>query len=773
VTNIGSLGAVVPNLQTVPGDAQSAGTPFISLRGVQQGATSSLAVPPAIAIYTDDVYHATAAGSELDFTDVSRVEVNRGPQSTLSGNASIGGSIKLFTQDPKGDGSGFVKLGYGSRNHMEASGAIDLGLTSTLSMRAMGHFDRQTGYGDRLDFTCMMNKLGTPALAGSLPVFQPGSDNKGCVIGHTGGGEMGVGQIKLLWKPTDNISLLLTARHRREDMEETDEVTLFYQKICTGPTPDYPNGIGPQPCPLSGTGAVNGATQLYQLAVFKGYGVVLDNRFLPPARNGGIYDTYGTNCRPDLDLSVKVGTTAFPAAFPDNICFEPRKYARHTELSAKLSAGLTDNINLTAITAYTKYSNEFSSNGDATPFAVVLSHFLNQDEMYSGELRLDGKLFDNKLQWIVGGFAMRMNGYQRNVNTSTNSYQKSVVHGIDNSRSAFVHLDYSVTDRWRVSGGGRYTFTDINISINNPQALSFSDRHSVQKRWDWLLSTDYKITDDILAYATAATGSRPPGLVTIVQDARQVGPTSEEELISFELGVKADLLDRRLRTNLTAFYLDYKKLSTSVMGTQCVSEPGTGQATFYNYTFNDPAVLTLCQQLYGGPVTKQYSYNVGIPAKIKGVEWEITAIPLDGLRVDWTGGYNKFTSGVKTPGVPGYLWPGNHRQPQWNMHADIAYDIHSAWGTVTPRLDWNWQSQQDFDTQSSTRAPQAAYVIPAYSLFNAQIAYESPGKGWSLTLSGTNLANRYTYYQPMVGQINSRARVGTPREWILTLRKNF
>ncbi|MBT2186334.1 TonB-dependent receptor [Sphingobium nicotianae] len=773
VTNIGTLGAVVPNLQTVPGDAQSAGTPFISLRGVQQGATSSLAVPPAIAIYTDDVYHATTAGSELDFTDVVRVEVNRGPQSTLSGNASIGGSIKLFTQDPKGDGSGFISLGGGTRKHMEASGAIDLGITPTLSMRALGHFDRQEGFGNRLDFTCMMKKLGTPALAGTTPYFQPDSDNRGCVIGHTGGGTAAVGQVKLLWKPADNVSLLLTGRHREEDMEETNEVTLFYQKICTQPTPEFPQGIGVQPCPLSGTGAVLGTTQLYQLAVFKAFGVVIDNRFMPPERNGGIYDTYGTNCRPDIDLTVKVGTTGFPAGYPDGLCYSPNKTARHTQLSAKLEVGLSDDVNLTAIGGYTNYANEFSSNGDATPYGVVLSHFNNVDKMYSGELRLDGKLFDGRLQWIVGAFAMKLDGYQKNLNTSTNSYQKSVVHGVDDSQSGFVHFDFNITDAWRVSGGGRYSYTDINISIDNPQALSFSDRHSTQKRWDWLLSTDYKITDDVMIYATAATGSRPPGLITIVQDARQVGPTSEEELVSYELGLKADFLDRHLRTNLTAFYLDYKKLSTGVTGTQCLAEPGTGQATFYNLNFTSAEATALCQQLYGSPSIRQYSYNVGIPAKVKGFEWEITALPLRGLRIDWTGGYNKFTSGITTPGQPGYLWPGNHRQAEWNMHANVSYDIETSAGTITPRLDWNWQSQQDYDTSSSTRPPQAAYIIPAYSMWNGQIAYESPDGDWSATLSGTNLANRFTYYQMMVGQINSRARVGPPREWMLTLRKKF
>src|SRR5690606_26839001 len=205
-------------------------------------AAQSLAVPPAVAIYTDDIYHATAAGSELDFTDVVRVEVSRGPQSTLSGNASIAGSIKLFTQDPKGDGSGFASIGYGSRNHMEAAGAIDVGITPTLALRAFGHFDRQTGYGNRLDFTCMMDKLGTPELAGSIPYFQPDSGRKDCVIGHTGGGTSTVGQVKLKWTPTEDVSLLLTARHRREELEETPEVTLGFQPSCVQPVDGFPDG---------------------------------------------------------------------------------------------------------------------------------------------------------------------------------------------------------------------------------------------------------------------------------------------------------------------------------------------------------------------------------------------------------------------------------------------------------------------------------------------------------------------------------------------------
>ncbi|MEI9851394.1 MAG: TonB-dependent receptor [Sphingomonas sp.] len=280
VTGIGSLGAVVPNLQTVPGDAQSSGTPRISLRGVQQGGSSSIAVPPAVAIYSDDVYHSTTAGSELDFTDVVRVEVNRGPQSTLSGNASIGGSIKIFTADPRGDGSGFVTLGYGSRDHIEAAGAVDVGLSSTLALRALGHFDKQRGYGDRLDFACMMDKLGTPALKGTIPYFKPAAAQTGCVIGHTGGGTRAVGQVKLLWTPVEDVSLLLTARYREEDLEDVAEVTLGYPAGCVRPVPGYPAGIGPQPCNAAA------GTQVYHLATQNTFGVVLGPQFVTPARGG-------------------------------------------------------------------------------------------------------------------------------------------------------------------------------------------------------------------------------------------------------------------------------------------------------------------------------------------------------------------------------------------------------------------------------------------------------------------------------------------------------
>ena len=96
------------------------------------------------------------------------------------------------------------------------------------------------------------------------------------------------------------------------------------------------------------------------------------------------------------------------------------------------------------------------------------------------------------------------------------------------------------------------------------------------------------------------------------------------------------------------------KLSQAVIGIECTNQPGA-VATWFPIAQNDPRMPTaeFCGQFPGTPAATNFTQNIGIPAKVKGFEWEITAVPIDGLRLDWSGGYNKFTSGITTPGQPG------------------------------------------------------------------------------------------------------------------------
>ena len=194
VINTTSLGAVVPNLYTRPGDAEEGPTPTISMRGVTAGDYSFEAFP-AVGIYVDDVYHSTMVGSVLDLTDIDHIEVKRGPQGTLSGNASIAGSINIFSKTPKGDDTGSFSAAYGSYNEIELKGAFDTALIpDKLFMRISGVSRKQDGYVDQLDFTCEMQRLGTPQLAGSFPTADNSAYERDCKIGSFGGTDLGAGK---------------------------------------------------------------------------------------------------------------------------------------------------------------------------------------------------------------------------------------------------------------------------------------------------------------------------------------------------------------------------------------------------------------------------------------------------------------------------------------------------------------------------------------------------------------------------------------------------
>jgi iron complex outermembrane receptor protein len=739
VTNVGNLGQIIPNLYSHPPLAQANG-PVIAMRGVLQD-QDSFARAPAVGLYIDDVYHATVVGAGLDLTDVDRIEVLRGPQSTLSGNASIGGAIKLYTKDPVGDGSGHLSFTYGSRNLMKATGAMDFGLTSNLSLRVSGSLEKQDGYVDMLDFTCQMIADGTPELAGSFPLQQTDSKYRGCKTGELGGGTTGSGRAKLRWQPTDDLDIMISASYEKADMQETPE-------LLVKTTNPYPSN--------------NSLINFYNIQIENQFGVRYDDRFLAPEDNR--YAVYSTFCRPLLEGVVQQPPYQ---PVPSGICYPRTKQQEKTTVSGRLKYAIADNINLTAIASYGKYSSDITQNGDESPLGYVLSHFEFDVEQKTGELRLDGTAFDDKLEWVVGGFLLRYNAHKGGfIGYITNNFNQDDPATIK-SQSGFFHLDYHLTDRWRVSGGARYTDGSISYFIDHPPLITATEPFfASSNRWDWLISTDYQITDDILGYASVATGSRPGGVTDIIITPQQLRTTPGEELISYEVGLKSDLFDRMLRVNLSAFYTDYEKILAAQGGVQCLAE-------LPNATWR-PSVAT-CQELYpSNPSNVPWFITTSVPAKIKGFEWEVSAVPVDGLRIDWSGGYNKYESGVKTPGQPGYLFPGNLRNPEWNMHGGIRYDIETGMGTFTPRVDWNWVSEANFGPASGSQAPTEDFTIHGYSLFNAGIEYKAPDGDWSAILSVTNLTDKFYYYQLFNGtQTNISGPVGPPREFSLTIRRSF
>jgi len=719
IVSTADLGAIIPNLYTHPGDQEEGPTPTISLRGVTAG-DYSFALSPAVGIYVDDVYHSSMVGANLDLADLESLEVLRGPQGTLAGNASIGGTINMHSKLPKGDNTGYLTVGYGSLNAQEVKGAFDTTVLPDLYLRMFGEYKHQDGYLDQLDFTCEMNALGTPQLAGTFPTRDNSAYQRGCKIGTFGGTNVKDVKAMLRYVAADSLEFNISAAHYQEDDEMSAEVLLQ-----------------PNPAGAAAQSAVLQST----------YGVVFDNRFLPPP--GHRYSSYSVPCQILADR-----------------CNNNAQGQYSNDFSLKIDYDITDKIHLKAIGAASLYGGLSTNNPDVSPLGYNLDQVFFAVDQYTGEVRVNGRSFDDRFDWVGGVFLLDATDHLSGsidipsiVFTENDHFKKQ-------TRSAFMHGDYKLTDRWSVSAGGRFSRNSQDANLSHPGLLaSFPPFSVAENQWDWLASSKYQITSDVMAYVTVATGSRPPGINTVVFTKDQLSSFPGEEMRSYEVGLKNELFEHRLRLNVDGFYMDYSKRLTGQTQFQCFGGPNAGPP---------PIPVPLSSQCGGNPFVP-WPHTVATPARVTGFEWELTTEPMPGLQVNFDGGYNHVESLVKTLGQPGFVFPGNLPQPQWNISAGVQYSIPMFSGsTLTPRLDAVYTSLQTFGPAASNQAPTPLFEVPGHTILNGQITYAFADKTWTATVYGTNLTNKYYLYDVFNGSgTATTGNLAPPREWLVEVSRRF
>ena len=154
-SNLGDLNGYIPGLQV---NADQPTQPIFYLRGIGTG-DFGIGTDAPVGVYVDGVYTGKTGGALLDFNDVKRIEVLKGPQGTLFGRNSAGGAISIVTNDPTGtfSANGLARFGnYGSK-HLE--GVVNDPLSPDLALRvsATGNFsdgwqrDAVTGQHERGD----------------------------------------------------------------------------------------------------------------------------------------------------------------------------------------------------------------------------------------------------------------------------------------------------------------------------------------------------------------------------------------------------------------------------------------------------------------------------------------------------------------------------------------------------------------------------------------------------------------------------------------------
>jgi iron complex outermembrane receptor protein len=757
-TELQDIGASVPNAYIRPSHAAYAGAPTVQIRGVGQQ-DFLFAFEPGVGVYIDDVYHATLFGSSFDLMDIERVEVLRGPQGTLFGKNSLGGAIRVVSRKPQGDNSGSVEATIGRYDRLDFKGSYDMSLIEDkLFMRLTGVSRHRDGYQDMIDFTCQMIKNGTPELAGigdglaadgpdadnlpdqvtpgspednafSFPQYAPAGQN--CKLGERGKERTTAGRMILRYVASDRLETTFALDYT-DDEQTAPPSYLIYAGIPIAP----------------------GALRNYNLnTIYPTYGIRtdIDNRFV----TGDPYKTYGTFGNP------------FTGRFMPNVLTNEGWGAQAT-----VEYDFSDKVHLKVIGAYRTYDGQNVRDDDETPFPINTIYYVLDHEQFTGEVQLTGSAFNDRLDWTLGAFYYTADQAQKGeVYLGDQNIQFAQNDTFDSeNKSAFAHFVFGVTDRLSFTAGLRYTDESKSYVFNHGAFLTIPEpARAALSRTDWKAGVDFKISEDYLVYAQASTGFRSPGFQPRPFTPIQFLPFDGEELTAYEIGFKGDLFDRTLRLNVAAFYSDYSKRFVGGGGARQCSPPTVPSQPVFDSVCPPGTPLE-------GSTGIPWPLQVVAPAEVRGAEAEITATPIDGLTINATLGYIEFEGDITNPQQIGYRHPKALIQPEWNASGGISYEIHLGdLGTLTPRLDWFYQSKMSFG--ATTRAPVPEEIIDGYSTFNGRLTYQRPDGDWTVALAVTNLTDKFYYYNlfgsaPQFGG-SMKGTPARPREWALTLSRRF
>lgn len=716
-TNITQVAAQAPNVSLRPAGSSEGNTLVAYIRGVGQG-DFNFAMEPGVGIYIDDVYFGTASGAEFNLLDLDRVEILRGPQGTLAGKNSIGGAIKLYSKKPDGNGGGYVEGTYGSDNLIQGKGAADFTVVPDKLFARISIASRhQDGYVTMLDYKCAHPGpivTGVPGL-GTIPNNLPTLvHTANCELGKAGGVNYTAGRIALRYHPNDRLDVNLAA-DIDDDNSEVEPAVLVNAY--------YPNTIP----------AYNGVP------------------FGPWFITGNKYTTYANS----TDFSTAYGPYTAPAV----------SKMRQWGVSADIQYNLTDNLQLTSITAYRRYNGEFGDIADGAPVSSILQVHTVTHHQFTQEVRVNDSLWNGLLEFTVGAFYYSANSKQSgriDISYSNLDFLSNDPVPAE-SLAGFLNASLHPTSKLTLDAGMRYssdkksyTFSRLAPDFSGPApvvgGLNGVTGHFKHSRLDYRFAVDYAWTDSIMTYAQVSTGFKGGGINPRPFIPRQVVPFNPETLTAYEVGAKTEFWDHRARLNLAAFYNNYDNIQLTVFS---------------------------CPQYSPSPTFPCFAPLNGGNAHVDGAELEVSALPVQGLELDGSLSYLHFQYTTISPdvGIPGVRGVQKGMvppyTPEWKASFGIQYALNLGdnVGALVPRLDLDYESAV---YGNPTNAP--TNRISPYLTANARVTYRTSDDNWELALEVTNLTDKY--YALTIDDSHASTdyvsiQPARPREWLLSLRRNF
>ncbi len=464
---------------------------YLGIRGINTGNGN-----PSVGLTVDDVPFGSSTNSgggenppDIDPNDVARVEVLRGPQGTLYGVSSLGGLIKYVTVDPSTAGvSGRVQAGLssvvnGAQLGYNVRGSLNVPLSDTLAVRMSGFTRLDPGY----------------------------IDNPG--IGVDGVNEVRVngGRLAALWRPSEALSLKLSALYQRSDGDGLPEALV------------QPGLSGLQQNYISNTGGYVRSAQAYSatltaklgavdLTSLSGYNI---NSF-SDSRDG----TYALGPLTQMLFGV-AGTPLSEDAQVDKFSQEIR-----------LSVPIGRNFEWLLGGFYTHESTEFNniiSAQDIGTGAIVgqwaYIDFPSTYQEYAG--------FTDLTWHFTERFDVQFGGRY-------SSFKQKALTTIIGPYAALLGMSSPVVYPTGVEKADAFTY---------------------------LVTPRFVFSPDLMLYARFASGYRPGGANLIFGDTAPKG-YAPDKTNNYEIGLKGDFLDHALSIDASVYYIRWQDIQLSLVDLQ-------------------------------------------------------------------------------------------------------------------------------------------------------------------------------------------------------------
>lgn len=169
IVDLNDLQSIIPSLRV--GQLQSSANTNFIIRGFGNGANNA-GIEPSVGVFIDGVYRSRSAAQISDLPNIERVEVLRGPQSTLFGKNASAGVISVVTKKPQFELGGVVDATLSNENGYRANGYVTGPLAENLAGAVGVTYNKRDGYVEDVGTGTKTNERNRWGIRGDL-LFEP------------------------------------------------------------------------------------------------------------------------------------------------------------------------------------------------------------------------------------------------------------------------------------------------------------------------------------------------------------------------------------------------------------------------------------------------------------------------------------------------------------------------------------------------------------------------------------------------------------------------